>query len=184
MKFLAVCTVGVLILCSCGILKKEPYRDVSYFDLSSNVPKQDIGTIMLAIGGVSADSPYFERMVFRVSENRIEIDEYNRWAANPSNLIKKYFSTAFESKSDVKSAKFLLDVKILQIEANLKNNMIKLAVQITMHNSAEGIIVLEKIYSQEMAVEKVTGESFAKGVETEIGKIADELAQDIRNLQK
>ncbi len=186
MKNIVPCVLIGIFLSGCGLFFREPYNKVNYYDLSYPKEKQSIGDLGLSVSGIKADKPYSDKMVFRVSENRIEMDEFNRWSCNPSDLISKYFTLAFdfENSSKDKSKWCLLSMEILRIEANLKTSSVELILKVSIHNSTNHNVVLKKTYSQTISVEKVTGESFAKGVETAMGKICAELSQDIQKIKQ
>lgn len=184
MKNIVACVFIGVFLSGCGLFFRESYNKINYYDLSYPEVKQSIGDLGLSI--VKPDKPYSDKMVFRVSENRIEMDEFNRWSCNPSDLISKYFTLAFdfENSSKDKSKRCLLSMEILRIEANLKTSSVELILKVSIQNSKNGDVVLKKTYSQTIPVEKVTGESFAKGVETAMGKICVELSQDIQKIKQ
>ncbi|MFZ2657357.1 MAG: ABC-type transport auxiliary lipoprotein family protein [Victivallales bacterium] len=172
--------LALLLLCGCGIFQKEPYIKVSYFDIGSPAA-QDIGGKPVLVGGVDASRPYLEKMVFRVSENRIEIDEYNRWSCSSADMLQKYLSLAYEtSASNEKLPVCLLKVEIFQIEADIAKSSAKLVLQASIEDRSSGKILIRKTYSEEIPVGKVTGESFAKGIAAAAAKILEQLTADIR----
>lgn len=165
-----------MFLCGCGIFSKEPYRAVNYYDFDCKAERQyGIG---MNISEVTADRPYSDKMVFRISGNRIEIDEFNRWAGSPSELVKKYFTMTFDNKTS-KPSEYSMKSEIMQIEADLNKSSVRLTMQISIRSVQTDKLLLQKIYRQEIPVVKVTGDSFAKGVETALGKISDELVTDL-----
>jgi len=177
MRNLFACVLFALLLCGCGIFSKEPYRGVNYFDFDCKTEKQY--GISINVSDVTADRPYSDKMVFRVSGNRIEIDEFNRWAGNPSELVKKYFTLSFDDRNAVKPSDYTMKAEIMQFEADLNKSSVKLMMQISIRSAQTDKSVLQKVYRQEIPVVKVTGESFARGIETALGKTADELVKDI-----
>lgn len=165
-----------MLLCGCGIFSKEPYRVVNYYDFDCKAERQyGIG---INVSEVTADRPYSDKMVFRISGNRIEIDEFNRWAGSPSELVKKYFTMTFDNKTS-KPSEYSMKSEIMQLEADLNKSSVKLMMQISIRSLQTDRLVLQKVYRQEIPVVKVTGDSFAKGVETALGKMSDELVKDL-----
>ena len=181
MRNVFACVLLALLLCGCGIFSKEPYRGVNYYDFECRADKQ-YGT-SINVSEITADRPYSDKMVFRISGNRIEIDEYNRWAGTPSELIRKYFTVSFDGKSSEKPSDYAMKAEIMQLEADLNKLSVKLMMQISIRSVQKDKIVLQKVYRGEIPVVKVTGESFARGVETALGKISDELANDLGKAQ-
>jgi ABC-type uncharacterized transport system auxiliary subunit len=182
MKNIAAGVFLGVFLCGCGLLFKEPYNPVNYYDLSYPEAKQGIGDMRISVANVKADKPYSDKMVFRVSDNRIEIDEFNRWSCNPSDLIGRYFSLALAGSAKDGAKSCLLSAEILRLEANLKKSSVNLTLQVSIQNSSDGAAVLKKTYSKSIPVEKVSGESFAKGVETAMGNICVELSRDLQKI--
>ncbi len=176
MRKIIAFAVIALLLSGCGIFYKEPYIKVNYYDLNCK-PQLKEGLNIIGIE-VTVVRPYSEKMVFRISENHLEIDEYNRWADIPSSLVAKYLTIAFQKKT-ADLPRHELKVEILQFEADLS----KASVKVMVHATVSGTSPIDRIYSQEVPVQKVTGESFAKGVETALAKIVDDMAKDIRGKQ-
>ena len=177
MRNLFACILFSLLLCGCGIFSKEPYRAVNYFDFDCKTEKRH--GISINVSDVTADRPYSDKMVFRISGNRIEIDEFNRWAGSPSELVKKYFTLSFDDRAAAKPPDYTMNAEIMQLEADLNKSSVKLMMQISVRSLQKDRIVIQKVYRYEMPVAKVTGDSFAKGIEAALGKISDELMTDI-----
>ncbi len=183
MRRFFACSSLCILLCGCSILQREPYKPVNYYDLSYPDARIDLKGAAVSIGEINADRPYGDRMVFRVSENRIEIDEFNRWACNPADMLNKYLSMAFEPDPAAKPAKYSVSLQILLIEASLDKPAARVAILATFSDKAKGDVVLRKIYRQEMPLEKVTGDDFAKAAGGQIAKIAQDIAQDVMKLK-
>ena len=177
MRNVFTCVLFAFVLCGCGIFSKEPYRVVNYYDFDCKSEKKN-GT-SINVSEISADRPYSDKMVFRISENRIEIDEFNRWAGSPSELFKKYFTLAFDNRNSAKPSDYTMKAEIMQLEADLNKSTVRLMMQISIRSVQTDKIVLQKVYREEIPVEKVTGESFARGIESALGKIADKLSDDM-----
>ena len=182
MRNVFTCVLIALFLCGCGIFSKEPYRIVNYYDFDCKADKQY--GISISVSEITADRPYSDKMVFRISGNRIEIDEFNRWAGSPSELVKKYFSSSFENASSAKPSDYTMKSEIMQLEADLNKSSVKLMMQISIRSVQKDRIVLQKVYREEIPLAKVTGESFARGVETALGKISDALVKDVGNARQ
>ncbi|MFA6567981.1 MAG: hypothetical protein WCS96_07190 [Victivallales bacterium] len=179
MRNVFACVLFALVLCGCGIFSREPYRGVNYYDFDCKAEKKyGIG---VNVSEITADRPYSDKMVFRISGNRIEIDEFNRWAGSPSELVKKYFTLSFENKASVKPSDYIMKAEIMQLEADLNKASVNLMMQISIRAVQKDVIVVQKVYREEIPVVKVTGESFARGVETALGKISDELSRDVQS---
>ncbi|HBC89643.1 MAG TPA: hypothetical protein DCZ94_22115 [Lentisphaeria bacterium] len=174
------CAVLILFICGCGIFRKEPYIKSSYFDIGSPAV-QDVGGRRVLVADVDASRPYLEKMVFRMSENRIELDEYNRWSCSPADMLKKYLSLAYETgASNEKAVVCLLKAEIFQIEADMVKSSVKLIIQVSFEERSSGKPLFSKTYMQEVPVEKITGESFARGAATAAAKILEEITADIQ----
>ncbi len=181
MRNVFACILLLLFLCGCGIFSKEPYRGVNYYDFDCKTEKQyGIG---INISEVTAVRPYSDKMVFRISGNRIEIDEFNRWAGSPSELVKKYFTLYFDDRTSAKPFDYTMKAEIMQMEADLNKPSVNLMIQISIRSLQKDKTVLQKVYRERIPVLKVTGDSFAKGVETALGKICDEIAKDLGKTQ-
>ena len=184
MRNVVACVLLAIVLSGCGILSREPYHKVNYYDLSFPQTKHEIGDMRISVSGIEADRPYSNKMVFRVSENRLEMDDFNCWICSPSDLIGKYFIFALENSAKDGAKSCSLSAEILQMEADLDKSSVKLILQVSIRDSSSGDLLLDKTYSQVIPVEKVTGESYAKGVETAMDKTCVELSQDIQKIKK
>ena len=174
------CILFCLALCGCGIFSKEPYRDVNYYDFTCKTKNQkDLG---IMVSELSADRPYSDKMVFRISDYRIEMDEYNRWSASPAELTRKYFAVAFENANPAKAPDYVFKAEIMQFEADLGRSKIRLMLQVSVSSAKSGNVLIHKVYSEDIPVEKVTGESFAAGIETCLDRIVVKLAKDMSGL--
>ena len=181
MRNIFACAFFALVLCGCGIFSKEPYRVVNYYDFDCKTEKQY--GVNINISEITADRPYSDKMVFRISANRIEIDEFNRWSGSPSELVKRYFTLYFDNSSSAKPSDYAMKAEIMQIEADLNKPCVKLMMQVSIRSMQNDKIVVQKVYREEIPVVKVTGESFARGVETALQKISDEIAKDLGKAQ-
>ena len=181
MRNIFACLLFSLVICGCGILSREPYRGVNYYDFDCKAEKQY--GISINVSEVTADRPYSDKMVFRISGNRIEIDELNRWASSPSELVKKYLTLSFDNRSSAKPSDYAMKAEIMQLEADLNKSSVNLMIQISVRSAQTDKVVLQKVYRQEIPLVKVTGENFARGVESGLGKISEELVKDLGKAQ-
>jgi uncharacterized lipoprotein YmbA len=88
---LAACFAAALALClsaACSFLPSEPYREVRTFDLG--VPEAIGSASALQVQPFGADSACKFKMLYRAEGNEMLIDEYNRWAQPPGQMLTKY----------------------------------------------------------------------------------------------
>jgi uncharacterized lipoprotein YmbA len=92
---LAACFAAALALClsaACSFLPSEPYREVRTFDLG--VPEAIGSASALQVQPFGADSACKFKMLYRAEGNEMLIDEYNRWAQPPGQMLTKYLRIA------------------------------------------------------------------------------------------
>lgn len=178
MKKLILFLFCAILISGCSLLSTQPYIQTFYFDIGS--PNTDIGknNTNIQIMTVSKSGPYRERMVFRTSPNSVRFDEFNRWSMHPTEMVKRYLTMIYNDTYQVpKNGQKLysLNAEIVQLEGDLANNKILLALHFELYEEENDNIIWEKTFKQQIPVQKVTGESFAKAVQYGMDNIVKDL---------
>jgi len=177
-KFLLLLPI-LTILVGCGILSSEPYIKTFYFDIGT--PNSQIKTNKYVIDDISfsTSTMYLEKIVFRVGENTILFDDFNRWSMPPNSLLKRYFIIALQNRNTSlnKNIKhYNLQGEILQIEADIPQKTVSLILRITLlDNKKNNLVIWKEIFKQKQPVQEVTGKSFALAIKTSVDNIINEL---------
>ena len=166
----------LLVLAGCGILSSEPYIQTYYFDIGS--PNVKIETQKYVIDDVQFTTPsmYLQKMVFRVADNTILFDEFNRWSMSPDSLLESYFLMAIDNNdqsSNPKIKHYTLIGEILQITADIPNKTVSVNLRISLMENNKTIWT--RTFKQKKPVQDVTGKSFAFAVKTSVDNIIHEL---------
>jgi len=162
----------------CSVLHKGPRQEANYFDLSyPSAPLVGEG-VVVEVDAVRSDQPYDERMVFRVTGHRLEIDEFNRWAGRPEAMVEKYLALAFAAPPEPGAAKCRVAVRILQLEARLSPPAVTVALWAEIRRDGGDAAAFRKAYRRELPLDGGTGESFARSVGDALSAIAKEMAAD------
>lgn len=183
--FILVSLFSSFLISGCSIFPKNEDIPVTYFDIGSpgqtdsrkSAPQADVMD-------VKTMDPYNERMVFRASETHVEIDEYNRWASSPDEMIKKYFILAFNQNDRNKlqlqgSDRLELYVKILCLESDLTKKTVKVILAVEAKKTLDGNVVYSEILSGEESVDNVSAEKFAVTVKSLIDKMLISLSSSL-----
>lgn len=175
--FIPILVLAILLISGCSIFPKTPNIPITYFDIGAPGEIESLKKApQVNIQDVKTMDPYNERMVFRVSETHIEIDEYNRWASPPSEMIRKYFFIAFNqngwNKAQLQGNERLeLYVQILCLESDLTKKTVKVTLSVQIRKSFDGDVVYSEILSEQQSVDNITAEKFAETVKSLIDKI-------------
>ena len=120
------------------------------------------------------------KMVFREDENRISVDEYNRWSMPPGAMLTKYLSARFAAVPDSAGhAKtlFSLDGTVLVCELNAQKKHVSLMVHYIITEPPEDEFKLSGTESYSIPVENVSAEAFAEGMNKAAAQFADEVVK-------
>ncbi|MEI6056326.1 MAG: hypothetical protein WCR55_09750 [Lentisphaerota bacterium] len=190
-KLFTFISLSLLLLCAgCSIFPKNENIPVTYFDIGAPGEIEGLKqSPQVDIQDVKTMDPYNERMVFRVSETHIEIDEYNRWASSPDEMIRKYFVIAF-NQNDLNKVKLQGDnrlelyVQILCLESDLTKKTVKVTLAVQIKKSLDGNVVYSEILSEQQSVDNVTAEKFAETVKNLIDKMLISLSSNLIQVSK
>lgn len=190
-KALILLSASILILSSgCSIFPKNPNVPVTYFDIGAPGEIESLKKApQVDIQDVKTMDPYNERMVFRASETHIEIDEYNRWASSPNEMIKKYFILALNQNDLNKvqlqgNERLKLYVQILCLELDLNKKSVKMTLFVQIRKSFGGDVIYSEVLSENESVNNVTAENFAGSVKTLIDKMLISLGSSFAQINK
>ncbi len=177
---------GLLVVCfaGCSIIKKEPYRETCYFDLGTAPAEAACEGVGVTVASVRGQDPYHERMVFRKTDNMLEMDEYSRWSTSPARLLNRRLTLAFSQKAASTGVSWQIDAEILQFEGDLTKNTAVLAVDVSLSKvSAKGgapEVLPGKVYRVSVPVgDRMTGDAFAKAMGVAVDQFMAQVGKDI-----
>lgn len=166
----------IMLISGCGILSTQPYIQTYYFDISSPKPSNVSKHQNIQITTITRSGPYRERMVFRTSPNSVEFDEFNRWCMPPDEMVKRYLELVYKNEADPKKEKsYSLNGNLIQLEADPNNNKVIMVIEFELYEQDVNNKIWEKTFKQQVPVQKVTGESFAKAAQFAIDNIIKDL---------
>lgn len=177
--FLVFC----LFLSGCSIIDTEPYKKVYYFDIGSPAQRYEIKTRHVGGVSVNASAPYYEKMVFRSSRNRVEFDEYNRWNAMPADILHSYIVMACMRDKNDDDATRILKVEIFRFEFDLTNNKAVCDLSFRIENADDSTSIWQKFYHQEVPVKAQTAEEFAAAMQLAVDSILKQFTTDIQGIK-
>ncbi len=181
---------SILLITGCSIFPRNPEIPVTYFDIGLPAESENLKKApQVDVLNVQSMDTYTDRMVFRVSETHIKIDEYNRWASLPNEMLKKYFVLAFNQSENNKfqiqgNDRLELYVKILCLESDLSRKTVRVILSIQVRNALKGEIVYSEILSEEQSVDNVTAENFSEVAKKVIDKMLDKLCVSLISIEK
>ena len=182
-RFLFRCAAALLFpllaACSFSLLPSTEYTEPKTFDLPSPVPFEGLPFIV-EVDSFSNECSGRFKMVFREEGNRIEIDQYNRWALTPGAMLTRYLAARFAAptgnQSRTHKPMFKLDGTVLNCELNKTKKEVDLMVHyfIIEPGDDEPMIMGTEDYS--IPVNDTSAEAFADGMNKAAGKLADRIA--------
>ena len=125
-----------VLLLTTGCLAPGEYSPVNTFDLGT----VDNTNIKLNIGSIDQNGPYNSRMMYRVTPQQLEIQEFERWTQSPDLILNNYLKKAFLPGGDL-----ILDGEIIAFENDLIDN--KAIFNFHYRISKGGINVKEGVFS-------------------------------------
>ncbi|OGV38409.1 MAG: hypothetical protein A2020_15235 [Lentisphaerae bacterium GWF2_45_14] len=178
--------VSVIFLSGC-LFTSEPYRAVSYYDLSvpdANVP-DDSDIIVIP---VRDDTPTKYRMVFRKSENSLIIDDYSKWVQPPGMMLTRYMQSFFSDSGKYENpatddrVSFTIAASVFVFEAALEQKQAILGVKYEIKRSEDGKVLLfsSKIFSENM--DTFTGDKLSAAMSVCASKFAAALKKEIESI--
>ncbi|MBR6241392.1 MAG: membrane integrity-associated transporter subunit PqiC [Lentisphaeria bacterium] len=178
--FLAAAAASLLASCHFSLIPETEFSDPKTFDLASPAPVTGL-PFVVDVETFSSECAGRFKMVFREDENRISVDEYNRWSMPPGAMLTKYLSARFaaapDSSQDHAKPLFSLDGTVLICELNVQKKQVSLMIHfiITEHTDDEFKLSGTKSYS--IPVDDVSAESFAEGMNKAAGQFADDVVK-------
>ena len=166
----------LLFLTGCGIFTSEPYIQTYYFDLGTPNIKIEAQKYVIDDVMFTTSTMYLQKMVFRVADNTVLFDEFNRWSMSPDSLLETYFLMAIDNNDQASNPKikhYSLSGEILQIVADIPNKTVSVNLKISLMDNNKTIWT--KTFKQKKPVQNVTGKSFAFAVKTSVDNIIHEL---------
>ena len=170
----------MLLLSGCGIFSTEPYIKTYFFDIGSPVAKINASKFKIDNISFSTLSMYRQKMVFRVAQNTVLFDEYNRWSMSPDSLFRRSFvmaviDSAAQSQNE-KLPHYSIEGKIMMLEADIPGKSVTLALLIKLYDTNKSKKLLWKhLFTQKKPVQKITGQAFAKAVR----ELADNVINEV-----
>lgn len=180
----------IILFSGCSIFPKvQPDIPVSYFDIGSpaKIEKND-SLEKIEIEEVKTIVPYNDRMVFRDSETHLLIDDYNRWASPPNDILMRYLTLAFNQENTGKFQKpenkiLELHATIICLEANLKTNEARIVLFIELKDTKKGNIRYTDLITETSRIEKMSAEGFASAFKVMTDRIINSLSKNISQIK-
>ena len=163
MKYLFKSILLFIAYMSCACLSPGEFSPVNTYDLGLPEPTG----IKLNIGSIDQSGPYNSRMLYRVSPQKLEINEFERWIQSPDLILNSYLKKAYTP-----SREHTLEGEIISFENNLVTGNALLIFQYKITKG--GRIIAEDIFrGQEPSSND--SEDFAAAM----SKLANELIQAV-----
>ena len=181
--FLAAVAASFLASCHINLIPETEFSDPKTFDLASPAPVTGL-PFAVDVETFSSECAGRFKMVFREDENRISVDEYNRWSMPPGAMITKYLSARFAaapgSTQDHAKPLFSLDGTVLVCELNAQKKQVSLMIHYIITEPPEDTFKLSGTESYSIPVEDVSAEAFAEG----LSKAAEQFSDHVVKLLK
>ena len=177
--FLAAVAASLLASCHINLIPETEFSDPKTFDLATPAPITGL-PFAVDVETFSSECAGRFKMVFREDENRISVDEYNRWSMPPGAMITKYLSARFAAPPDSSGHArplFSLDGTVLVCELNAQKKQVSLMIHYIITEPPEDEFKLSGTESYSIPVDSVSAEAFAEGMNKAAAQFADEVVK-------
>ncbi|QSH40807.1 ABC-type transport auxiliary lipoprotein family protein [Lentisphaerota bacterium ZTH] len=191
-KYLLKCTIPLFVLSLLPLFTgclfgNQPYSEVQYYDLGNPVQTAP-ANVFVKFMLFSTTEPVKYKMVYRDKNNRILIDDYNKWVQPPGFLITRYCQAAFrQNKYDQKPRiEFIVSGTIYMFKIDLRESKASLGVT---YNVDRKLMGADKFLSQNSLVftapiEQENPSGFADAMSKCAAQLAAKISQDLVELRK
>lgn len=181
----ATALLPLLAACSFSVIPKTGYTETRTFDLSSPAPFGELPFIV-EVESFSNECSGRYKMVVREDPNRIDVDEYNRWAMPPGAMLTKYLAARFAVPPDnhlsqSKKPVFVLDGSVLNCELNKPQKQVELLVHFIIIKPGKDDFRITGTENCTVPVKETTAEAISSGMDKAAGQFADRVVAIIQN---
>lgn len=135
-----LCFSGILLV-SCSLFPANEYIEPAVYDIGIPEETEQALPYDVEIQPFLSEGASRYKMMYRLDDNRLHTDDYNRWTQPPGPLLTRYLRMAFAGR-DVKAKpiRFRVSGTILVFEADLKQKLVRMFVscRIAGEKSASG----------------------------------------------
>lgn len=174
----AVALVTLLAACNVSLIPSTDYTEPRTFDLISPAPLESLPFIV-EVDTFSNECSGRFKMVFREENNRISVDEYNRWSMTPGAMLTKYLAARFAAPSNnqgrAKKTVFELDGSVLNCEMNKTTKEVDLMIHYFIVEPGQENFKITGTQDYSIPVADTTAEAFADGISKAAEKFADHI---------
>ena len=179
-RFLLTCAAAllpVLAACNVNVIPPTDFTETRTFDLSSPAPIGDL-PFAVDVETFSNECSGRYKMVVREDANRIEVDEYNRWAMPPGAMLTKYLAARFAAQAENHLNRdgkpvFILDGSVLNCELNKMKKQVDLLVHFIIIEPGRDDFRITGTENCTVPAGEATPEAFADGMNKAAAKFAD-----------
>lgn len=179
-RFLLTCAAAllpVLAACNVNVIPPTDFTETRTFDLSSPAPIGDL-PFAVDVETFSNECSGRYKMVVREDANRIEVDEYNRWAMPPGAMLTKYLAARFAAQAENHLNRdgkpvFILDGSVLNCELNKTKKQVDLLVHFIIIEPGKDDFRITGTENCTVPAGEATPEAFADGMNKAAAKFAD-----------
>ena len=167
MKIFSFCLLLSTFFCAvltggCALTAREKYETVTY-DLQqlSIAPQQSI----LTVGKVINSSPGGNSMLYRMAENKIVQDPFQRWIQTPDKLLKRYYDNQFPLAAGTHASKLVniyLELTAFEFDIPASEAVLTLSyIAFSGNNRQVGTISVREKFAEKKAADFVSAMSRA-----------------------
>jgi len=178
--------ISILFLPGCMFMS-EPYREVSYYDLSIPAPAAP-EPVRVSIVPIRDESATKYRMLFRKNDNSLIVDDYAKWAQPPGLMLTRYLESYF-SKSDTNegpapenTVSLSVTGAVFAFEANLESKQVLLGVKYDIRRNEDGRIIVSGSRTFTENVDDFSGVKLASAMSNCASRFTDALRKEIESV--
>lgn len=181
-NFLAI-TLPILILTGC-VFSTEPYRGVRHHDLGIPPVRNPDGPTV-QINKFKINGPYIFKMVFRADNNELKINDYDKWAQVPEQMLGRYLKMTFSGKDKTEPPEsFTVSGTILAFEGNriTRNAIMTIEYTIKKNQGKNRVKTFCETFTESMP--EVNSSNLAAAMSKNAERLTDRIYEEIKMKNK
>ncbi len=167
-----ITTLLILFWLTTSCLGPRSFTPTQNYDFGKPVQSN----IKLNIGTIAQNSIFNNKMIFRLTSEKVEISEHNRWTRSPDLVLNDYLKGSF-----IPGGNLTLEGEILLLENDLTIDQACFSFYYKV--TKNGYLSFEGLY-QKTAPSSKSGEAYAKAIAQLTTELVDELKQKMNSVKE
>lgn len=173
-------SAALLIISACNLLPSSEYKEPHLYDIGIPLETKSSSQYEVSIQPFSSDAAVRYKMIYRMADNRLDVDEYNRWTQPPGQMITKYLRLAFADDS-MKNAPVRLIVSgtVLAFEADFAHKVARFCISYKISDAASNLPSAASSFTATIPLESNTPGAVAKSMSKAVEEFQKKLTINV-----